>query len=158
MSTDVILGYRWRVKVAQFLYKERRMADFLEENPQKGGTTKEDKGGAEHPLKISSNEGGQGGQTAPLPLFLSDAEIQNQANRYAWRKGVPSTVNNLFRTPRDTPEFPSVFQNTPKTGTTKPLPFTYKAFQRVRTEAHVAPPSISIPEPTEEPAYAPTTP
>ena len=97
-----------------------------------------------------------------VPLFLSEADLETQANRYAWRKGVPSTVNNLFRTPRDTPEFPSVFQNTPK-AITRALPFTYKAFQRVRPEAArpeaaVALPSISIPEPTEEPAYAPTTP
>jgi hypothetical protein len=123
------------------------MSGFLEENPKKGETTKED--------KVLANEGGLvkavvGLCPAPLPLFLSETDLQNQGNRYAWRKGVPSTVNNLFRTPRETSEFPSVFQNTPKTATIKALPFTYKAFQRVR-------PSINIPEPTEEPAYAPVS-
>lgn len=97
------------------------------------------------------------GITQPA-LFLSETELQTQGNRYAWRKGVTASVNNLFRAPRDTPEFPRVFQNTGKRVDTKPLPFTFKAFQRqVKTEEPVRP-TITIPDNTEEPSYAPKTP
>ena len=100
------------------------------------------------------NEGGQGG--APLPLFLTETELNNQGNPYAWRKGVADTTSNIFRTPRSTPEFPRIFQNAPKRAPMKALPFTYKAFQKkVETEVK---PTITIPVDTEEPAYAPTTP
>ena len=122
-------------------------------------------GGAPLPLKYSSNEGGQGGQTAPLPLFLSDTELKNQGNPYAWRKGVADTTSNIFRTPRSTPDFPRIFQNVPKRVQvpTKALPFSYKAFQKVakpeKGEPEKGEPeksTINVPA-DEEPAYAPVS-
>lgn len=103
---------------------------------------------------------------APLPLFLSDTELKNQGNPYAWRKGVADTTSNIFRTPRSTPDFPRIFQNVPKRVQvpTKALPFSYKAFQKVaKPEAEPEKgepekPTITVPAETEEPAYAPTTP
>ena len=111
--------------------------------------------------KVSANEG------APLPLFLSETELKNQGNPYAWRKGVADTTSNIFRTPRSAPEFPRIFQNVPKRvqAPIKVLPFTYKAFQKVVKPERGEPergepekPTIAIPTETEEPAYAPTTP
>ena len=110
---------------------------------------------------------------APLPLFLSETELKNQGNPYAWRKGVADTTSNIFRTPRSTPEFPRIFQNVPKRVQvpTKALPFTYKAFHKMAKPEKGEPekgepekavdeekPTITVPAETEEPAYAPTTP
>jgi hypothetical protein len=92
------------------------------------------------------------------PMFLTEEDMQNQSNPAAWRKGVQTTDNNIFRSPRNTPEFPRIFQNTPRPTVMKPLPFAYKAFMKKPTEA-VAKPTIVIPDQeTEDPPYAPKTP
>jgi len=142
-------------------------------SPQKGETTNEDEKD-----KVSANEGGQGGAPPPLldeggqggappPLFLSDTELKNQGNPYAWRKGVADTTSNIFRTPRSTPDFPRIFQNVPKRVQvpTKALPFSYKAFHKTAKPAgepekgEPEKPTTTVPvdeEPAdEEPAYAP---
>ena len=104
-----------------------------------------------------------------VPMFLSDNELKNQGNPYAWRKGVADTTSNIFRTPRSLPEFPRIFQNVPKRvqPPTKALPFTYKAFHKAKPEkgepekGEPEKPTITIPleeEPTYAPVSRPTTP
>lgn len=140
IKTDVMFVVRTkvrRVKVAQFFYKERRMITDIS-------------GGTDY-VRI-----------AHAPMFLSETELQIQGDRTAWRKGVQTTVNNLFRSPRDTPEFPRIFQNVPKRVAANSLPFTYKAFklQKPATESiEGVKPTIVIPESgLEDPPYAPKTP
>ena len=134
MSTDVILVL-WKVcwaKVAQFFYKERRM--------------------------VTDISGCIVDESDKKPMFLSEEDLQNQSNPAAWRKGVQATDSNIFRSPRNAPEFPRIFQNTPRPAVMKPLPFAYKAFAKKPAEA-VARPTIVIPkEETEDPPYAAKTP
>ena len=92
------------------------------------------------------------------PMFLSEEDMQNQSNPAAWRKGVQAMDSNIFRSPRNAPEFPRIFQNTPRPAAMKPLPFAYKTFNKKPAEA-VAKPTIVIPDQdTEDPPYAPKTP
>ena len=94
------------------------------------------------------------------PMFLTEEDIQNQSNPAAWRKGVQTTDNNIFRSPRNAPEFPRIFQSTPRPATMNPLPFAYKAFTRQKVEKPPeTKPTIVIPDQeTEDPPYAPKTP
>ena len=90
------------------------------------------------------------------PMFLSEEDMQNQSNPAAWRKGVQAADGNIFRTPRNTPEFPRIFQNAPRPAAMKPLPFAYKTFAKKPADTK---PTIVIPtEDTEDPPYAPKTP
>ena len=93
------------------------------------------------------------------PMFLSEEDLQNQSNPAAWRKGVQATDSNIFRSPRNAPEFPRIFQNTPRQTVMKPLPFAYKAFVKKPATEAVARPTIVIPDQeTEDPPYAAKTP
>lgn len=91
-----------------------------------------------------------------VPLFLSDAEMENQARVVTWRGGVTDVSGSIFQTPRSTVDFPRIFNITTKREAPKVLPFSYKTVLKTGAK-----PKIAIPEENDErddPPYAPRTP
>ena len=67
-----------------------------------------------------------------VPLFLSDAEMENQARVLTWRGGVTDVSGSIFQTPRSTVDFPRIFNIIAKREAPKTLPFSYKTVLKSR--------------------------
>ena len=93
-------------------------------------------------------------EKTPVPLFLTESELQKQATIIGWRSGNRDISGSIFRTPRSSVEFPNVFQNVVKREPVRQLPFSYRG-PRITTNLK---PKIAIPADDDDPPYAPKTP